>query len=586
MMNSLITIIVIRSREDVKECDIAILETENEELLQEARRHCKYLLISGEKAQDKAEIFSLLSNFELFRSIVERSPNAIVVHDTERILYANPMAREIAGPEGLKLRIVDFIHPSFRQMAFQRMQRVLRGERVEPAEELFILPDGREVWVETNPSLIEFEGRPAILLIMRDLGEKKRAEEKYREFFENSLDIIAITDLEGKFVEVNRTFEEVFGYRKEEVLGRNYAELLKLDKEVAEKIFRDYNRAFREKRDLRGILFEVKGKDGKRIVVEGNVRLLWEGKRIVGFIGNFRDVTERIELEEKLRESEEKYRKIFENSPVSIALADENGVFIEANPAMVKSIKADPAGKSHYEIFSKEVAERRHENLRKAIERNELVVISDEREGRNFINYYVPLELGGKRHCLIIAQEITELLRLNKLLTLMVEANEAIARIRDREKLIKRIEEILSDYSAKISDEPGEYCFKLSYAGREYGYLCVRVEREEEKRLIQSLAENLAFALNAIEDEKRKRELYERLFENVRTFAYLVDGIRNPLAAIRAYSETLVNDELVREKIISQVERIVEIMRKLDVSWQESEKLWKEEASAQTLGID
>jgi PAS domain S-box-containing protein len=582
MMNSLLTIIVIRSRDDVKDCDIAILETEDEELLQEARRRSKYILISGEKAQDKAEIFSFLSNFELFRSIVERSPDPIVVHDTERILYANPRTKEISGSEGLKLRIADFIHPSFRQLAFQRMQRVLRGDRVGPAEELFILPYDREVWVETNPSLIEFKGRPAILLIMRDLTERKRVKEKYREFFGNSLDIIAITDLEGKFVEVNRAFEEVFGYRREEVLGRNYAELLKLDKETAEKIFRDYNTAFREKRDLRGILFEVKGKDGKRIVVEGNVRLLWEGKKVIGFVGNFRDVTERIELEEKLRESEEKYRKIFENSPVSIALANENGVFIEANPAMVKSIGADPAGKNFYEIFSKEVAERRHENLRKAIERNELVVINDEREGRNFINYYVPLELGGRGHCLIISQEITELLRLNKLLKLMVEANEAVARIRDREKLVRRIEEILSDYSAKVSDEPGEFCFKLSYGGREYGYLCVRVEREEEKRLIQSLAENLAFALKAIEDEKRRKELYERLFENIRTLAYLADGIRNPLAAIRAYSETLVNDEVVREKIISQVERIVEIMRKLDVSWGESEKLWKEETSTQS----
>lgn len=574
-MNPMLTIIT--KREDIRDCEIAILETEDIEILEEAKKHSKFVLIFGEKAECKArsEVYDFISKFELFKLIIERIQEPIIVHDMDRILYANPKAKEIFS-DALNRSLVDLIPPNFRSVVFQSMEMVLKGERVEPIEVPLKIPDLKEVWVEMLPSLVAFEGKPAILLVLRDLTKKKRAEEKYKEFFENSLDIIVVTDLEGKYVEVNRAFEETFGYTREEIVGRNFAEILRLQKETAEEIFKSYNRAFREKRDLRGLVFEVKRKDGRKIVVEGNVRLLWEGGRIVGFVGNYRDITDRVKLEKKLKESEERYRVIFENSPIQIALVDENGVFIEANPTMVKSIGVEPIGKSYHDLFSKEVAERRIQNLRKAIEKNEVLVFEDEREGRSFVTHYVPIKLEGKKCCLIIAHEITEILRLNKFLRLIIEINEAMVRVRDKKKLIEKVERILSDYSARISDQSEESCFKLSHGGKEYGYLCLNVEREEEKKLIQSLAENLAFSLKAMEDEKRKEELYQKLLENIQLLAYLVDGIRNPLAAIRAYSETLIGDEAVREKILRQVDRIVEIMKSLDIAWMELEKFCKE----------
>jgi len=509
---------------------------------------------------------------ELYRIIVERLPEAIVIHDGEKILYANPTALKFIGEKGLSLRIPEFIHPNFRPIAMERIKTVLSEGKVEPYDELFILPNGRKVWVETNPSLITFRGKPAVLLILRDRTEKIKAEKKYKEFFDNSLDIIVVTDIKGNFLEVNRAFEETFGLKSEEVKGKHFAEVLGIEKEVAEEIFRSYNRAFREKRDLKGLVFEVKRRDGGRIVVEGNVRLLWEGGKVVGFVGNFRDITDRIRLQEKLRESEEKYRKIFEHSPTPIALVNEISVFIEANPAMAKSIGKDPIGKSHYELFPKEVAERRGENIRKVIEKNEPIVFQDERDGRHFINYYIPIELEGRRLCLVISQEITELLRLNKLLREIIEVNKAMARARDRDELIKKVEEILSEYSAKIADLPQESCFSISHDGRNYGYLCVKYSGEEERVLLETLAKDIAFALKAIEDEKERERLLSRLIENVKTFAFLVDRIRNPLAVISGLAETLIEKEEVRGKILQQVERIVEIVEKLDVSWKETEK--------------
>ncbi|MDI9642224.1 MAG: PAS domain S-box protein [Archaeoglobaceae archaeon] len=577
-------ITIIRRKEDLKDCDVAILEGENLELLKEAKKYSKFVVFFGEKAEKIEEIKKFedfLQNYEIFKTIAERSPDPIVIFNAERILYTNPKALEYAKSEakGIK-RILDLVRPDYQSIALERMRRVLKGEKTEPAEYPCIMPDRREVWFETNSMLINFKGEPAILLILRDVTEKKIIEKKleesgkkYKEFFDNSLDIIAVTDLNGHFIEVNKAFEIAFGYTNEEVKGRDFAEVLRLEKSVANEIFRSYNRAFRERRDLRGLVFEVKRKDGRRIIVEGNIRLLCEKEKIIGFVGNYRDVTDRIRLEKKLKESEERYRKIFEFSPVLIALVDEKGIFIEANRAMVKSVGLDPVGKSHYDLFTKEVAERRTKYVKEAIEKDKIIVFQDQRNGRFFFNQYIPLELEGKKHCLIISQELTELLRLNKFLRQIIEVGETLARFRDRKALIEKVETILSEYSARISNKPEEVYFRIGYKGENYGYLCVKFAGEEERKLLKTLADDLALAFKSIEDENKKKELYERLSENIRTIAYLVDKIRNPLAVVLAYAEIMIEDRKAKEKVVQQIDRIVEIMRELDTSWLKSEEL-------------
>ncbi len=207
-------------------------------------------------------------DIETLKIIVERSPELVVIHDGEKVLYANPKVLEYVSLEELmKRKIVEFIHPDYRAIAVERMSKVMRGEEVDPCEELFVLPDGREVWFETNPTPITFRSKRAVLLSLRDVTARRRTEEKYREFFDNSLEIIVVTDLKGNFVEVNKAFEEAFGYSREEVRGRNFAEVLRLSKEVADEVFRAYNKAFRERRNLYGLLFKVKRRDSREIFV-------------------------------------------------------------------------------------------------------------------------------------------------------------------------------------------------------------------------------------------------------------------------------------------------------------------------------
>jgi PAS domain S-box-containing protein len=588
------SIIVVRKKEDVKDCDIAIIDCEDPEILKEVKNCSKFVLILGKKAERSdliskisnllfiSKLSDLISDYELFKCVVEQSPDPIIIFHEGSLLYANRKARDYFGSENLQAKkILDFVPSEYQKLVIESINKIEK-EKAVIAELPVILTDGKKIWFETSFAPIDFRGRPAVLSILRDITEKKKLKEnleesnrKYLELFVNSLDIIAVTDLDGKFIEVNKAFEDAFGYKNEDVKGQYFAEILKLDNNVANKVFESYNKAFREKRDLRGLVFKVKKRDGSDIVVEGNVRLLWQGDRIVGFVGNYRDITDRVELERRLKEKEEIYQSIFENSPLHISLIDENGVVIEANPSMVKSLGIWPVGKKLKDLFSAEIAERRMYYLRKSLEEGKLIVDQDVRDDRYFVNNYVPIELSGEKLCLVIIQEISEIVKLNKLLRQIIEVNKAMARIRDRRMLTETVERILSDYSAKISENPipGNVCFDISYGDKNYGYLCVNSAQEMERDLLKTLADDLAFAFRSIEDEKREEELYERLVGNIQTIAYLVDGIRNPLAVMLAYAEMLIDDERAKERIFQQVDRIVRIMQELDRSWFKSEEL-------------
>ncbi|MEM4155190.1 MAG: hypothetical protein QXQ38_00515 [Archaeoglobaceae archaeon] len=96
--------------------------------------------------------------------------------------------------------------------------------------------------------------------------------------------------------------------------------------------------------------------------------------------------------------------------------------------------------------------------------------------------------------------------------------------------------------------------------------------RESEFELIKTLLEDIEFVKEKLKLEKEKMRLLEQLQKNIDEIAYLVDGIRNPLAVIFAYTE-LFADENFRQRIYEQISKIDEIISKLDVAWIESEKI-------------
>ena len=166
-----------------------------------------------------------------------------------------------------------------------------------------------------------------------ELTERKRTEQalaeseaSYRNLFDSSTDGIFIIDLDGNFIDANRTAYKRLGYTREEFLALHIS---KLDHPsfaagVPERFkqIREHGIAVFESGHLR--------KDGSIMPVEVNSRLLeYKGKQV--FFSVIRDITERKKAEEALRESEQRYRALFDQSPDGILLIDTKGRMIEFN---------------------------------------------------------------------------------------------------------------------------------------------------------------------------------------------------------------------------------------------------------------
>jgi PAS domain S-box-containing protein len=136
--------------------------------------------------QDISELIrvqkTLRGTEERYRALVELSPDAVVVYQDERIVYANPAALRLFGadaPDGLLGRnIFDFIHPEERQDVRSRAKRAEHGIRMSAKEARIVRLDGSVLTVEANGGLVEWEGAAAVQTIMRDISELKKSEEK------------------------------------------------------------------------------------------------------------------------------------------------------------------------------------------------------------------------------------------------------------------------------------------------------------------------------------------------------------------------------------------------------------------------
>ncbi|MCQ1535619.1 PAS domain S-box protein [Methanosarcina sp. KYL-1] len=230
----------------------------------------------------------------------------------------------------------DIVHPEdlddFRTMCLKCAEK---GDSYFRKEYRIIARSGEVRWVDErslierikNDEITHYQG------IIIDITEQKKAvealqrsEKKFREIFEHSNDAVAIYDLEGRILEVNRVTCKRMGYTKEEFLEMSVKNLAipKYSPEIRYQI--------KLTKQSGHSIFEVKSrcKDGTVIPHEINNSIIdFEGKPAVLSIG--RDITEHKRGERALKDSEQKYRMLFECSPIGIFHFDPNGVITHCN---------------------------------------------------------------------------------------------------------------------------------------------------------------------------------------------------------------------------------------------------------------
>jgi PAS domain S-box-containing protein len=114
-----------------------------------------------------------------YRSLVELSPDGILISQNDRIVFLNPAAVSLFGatsPEQVLGRSpFDLFHPASHALIRERVERMMSGESVPPAEEQIVRLDGAVTDVEVNSTRIDEPTGPAIQVIVRDISVCKHA---------------------------------------------------------------------------------------------------------------------------------------------------------------------------------------------------------------------------------------------------------------------------------------------------------------------------------------------------------------------------------------------------------------------------
>jgi PAS domain S-box-containing protein len=340
--------------------------------------------ISGKK-QIEEELRITHEKFSLaFRS----SPDAIVISDliTGEFLEVNDAATVITGYSrdelignstgSLKL----FKDTRFRNRLVERTDS---NHSASPVETVLTTKTGKETYISIVVNRITIGKRICLLSNIRDITERitaaeklRKSEELYRLLANNCQDVIWILDITtGRFTYISPSVEQLRGYTPEEVMNQPVHEVMTGES------YRYVTSLIRKGLADRGSdspndqLYYVDQyrRDGSIVPTEVTGRFLRDSNgNITCVLGVSRDITKRLEIEEKLRQSEEKYRLISENASDLICTLDAGTLrFSYISPSMQKVFGCSNdsgIGSSLSDLLPPELYKPVHESLQEQIQ--------------------------------------------------------------------------------------------------------------------------------------------------------------------------------------------------------------------------
>jgi PAS domain S-box-containing protein len=186
--------------------------------------------------------------------------------------------------------------------------------------------------------------------------DKTPIHEIFKILYEESPDAIYLYDLEGNYLEGNTETERIVGYKKEELIGRNFIEMNIIPKSEIHKAIQSVQDNAQGK-SSGPKEFTLVRKNGEKVIVEMRTYpFTFHGKPLI--MGVARDITDRKKAEEKLLSSENRYRSIFENANDGILLLSiETGEIIDVNQNLCDLLKVSKKEcvEKNISIFNKKI---------------------------------------------------------------------------------------------------------------------------------------------------------------------------------------------------------------------------------------
>ena len=361
---------------------------------------------------------------DIFRDITDQLPIGVIILQDGFVRYVNDALSNII--EYSKEEIRKWSNYDLFKLVYQDDLLLLK-EKFEQLQNMRIggvlkysfraISKSKKIkWVELNSKPILYQGEPAIYVSAIDLGEKKETEQELKEsdirlhaFMNASPDSFAILDSELNYLEIDETGLKVFGKTKEEVIGKNI-----LDLNPALKGTDRYNKYLEVIKTGRPFYIDDFIPHPRFGNLYLNVRTFKVGNGLGAIV---RDITERRFIEQKLKESEERYRLISESANDLIAILNDKFKHEYVNEQAYMNVLGykciDMIGKTRLDLVHPDDLKKEMKMLKNSFEKGEGI---GEIRLKHKNGYYIWVEIkrksftdyNGKVKILTISRDITE----------------------------------------------------------------------------------------------------------------------------------------------------------------------------------
>src|SRR5215471_17681615 len=248
-----------------------------------------------------------------YRRVAETTSDVILAAGEDgRVLFVNSSVEKVFGYKAAEVigteltRLIPDFMSRLSEVARRGAEKGQKRAARSGVELKGLRKGGKEISVEVTYGEYTSDGKRVFTGVVRDVTERKRAEAargvaetRYQELFDNANDIIYTSDLEGRFTSLNLMAERLMDYKREDVLKMDIGQIvapehLKLVRQTSADMVANNT-------DTPPYEIEFIGKDGRRLPVEINTRLIYENGRPVGIQGIARDMSER-KRDERIRQ--------------------------------------------------------------------------------------------------------------------------------------------------------------------------------------------------------------------------------------------------------------------------------------------
>lgn len=316
-----------------------------------------------------------------FQTLFDLMPDPVVIVDRKgTFLAVNRKVEEITGFKRRELLGQNFLWTKIvtarsKATLMKNLAKRMMGMQLPPYQVEVLTRDGEKIPAEVNAVIIEYEGKPAALVVFRELRERKKAEEalreseeRYRNIFEMSPDSIVAVDTRGVITSCNATATKMLGYSKDEMIGKHFSKIGILrteDLPYYTELFNSFLRGEAEKPTE----LTFYRKDGTPLLCDVRLSLLKEGSKTIGIQAISRDITERKKAEEELI----RLSSAVKMSTDGIVVSDINGKITEANEAILQMYGAenqeDLIGKSSFDFLDPQDREKAFAGMKEVLTR-------------------------------------------------------------------------------------------------------------------------------------------------------------------------------------------------------------------------